>query len=175
MAINLRGFVSSMNANFSKLQADAIRAAYGYNPNSYKRVSQTYSATTTFAEVTDLTVELLPGRYQLTYVLPTPAMTAAGNLQVRVNALDGLAIAAVGLSANFFLTGVAPASGIITALNTAVNGGTTNAWTHVLITGSIDVTQQGKLALFATQQAASGTTTIAVGAVVRADNLTSLS
>lgn len=175
MAINIKGFVTALNTAFSNLQSRAIRDCVGYNPNSYKRANQAYAATTTFAEVTDLTIQLVPGRYRLTYILPTPSMTAAGNLQVRVNAGEGLAVAALGLSVNFFLTGVAPASGVITALNTAVGGGTTNAWTHVLVTGSIDVTSQGTLLLSATQVAASGSTTIAAGAVVEATQLTYLS
>lgn len=172
MAINLRGFVTAMNAAFSKLQADAIRSTYGYVSNSYKRTAQTYSASTAFTELTDLAVELPPGAHRFRFWLATPSMTAAGGIKLQLVARDGLSVNAVTASAYYFLTGVAPDVTAITALSSAVNGGTTNAWTSVLVMGTIDVAQQGYLTLQAAQQAASGATTVGVGSSVDTQQLT---
>lgn len=171
MAFSLRGFFTSLNTAFSNYQAKAIVDAYGYTPNGYKRVSQVYS-NTTFTELTDLSLELKPGRYRITYILATPSMTGAGGIKLQLVSQGGLVASAVAMSAYYWLTATAPVITPITALSSAVNGGTTNAYTSVLVTGTIEVTQQGFLQLQAAQQAASGTTTVAVGSCVDAIQLT---
>lgn len=172
MANNLRGFFTGLNTFFSGPQSKAVRDAYGYAANSYNRADVVYAASTAFTTIADLGLELAPGAYRLTYILPLPATTAAGNLKVQLLSGNGLTINNLRLTANFFLTGVAPASTAITALSSAVNGGTTNAWTHCLITGTIDVKDGGWILFQAAQQAASGATTVGLGACVDAQQLT---
>lgn len=172
MAFTVRGFFEPLNRAFSAFQNKALRDTYGYVANSYKRAVTTYSASTTFTEVSDLSIDLPQGTHRVTYILATPSMTAAGGIKLQLVGRDGLVVNAVAMSAYYWLTGVAPAVTPITALSSAVNGGTTNAWTSVLITGTIDVTQQGVLTLQAAQQAASGSTTVGVGSCVDSQQLT---
>lgn len=174
MANTVRGFFESLNRAFSTFQSKALRDVYGYMPNCYKRADQVFTASTAFADLTDLQVDLLPGRYRVTYILPLPATTAAGNLKLQLISSGGLTANSIQLTANFFLTAVAPASSAITNLAGTVSGGTTNAWTHCLVTGSIDIKDGGTLILQGAQVAASGATTVGKGAVVEVTQLTAL-
>lgn len=171
MANTVRGFFETFNRAFSAFQAKAIRDTYGYVVNNYKTAAQAFT-TTTFAELSGLSVDLVPGTHQVEYFLATPTMTAAGGIKLQLVAAAGLTVNAVTMTAVYLLTAVAPDVTPITALSSAVNGGTTNAWTGVLITGTIDVKDQGTLTIQAAQQAASGTTNVGIGSSVRVHQLT---
>lgn len=172
MANTVRGFFEPFNRAFSAFQAKAMRDTYGYVVNSYKRTAQVFTASTAFLELTDLSVDLVPGTHRLTYIIALPATTAAGGVKLQLVGTQGLAVNAVTMTAVYLLTGVAPAVTPIAALSSAVNGGTTNAWTSVLITGTIDVKEQGTLTIQGAQQAASGATTFGVGSSVDTQQLT---
>jgi hypothetical protein len=171
MAFTVRGFMEPLNRAFSAFQGKAIRDTYGYAVNSYKTVAQAFT-TTTFTELSGLSVDLVPGAHRVTFIIATPTMTAAGGIKFQLVGTNGLAVGTVAMSAYYWLTGVAPAVTPITALSSSVNGGTTNAWTSVLITGTIEVTQQGTLTIQSAQQAASGTTNVAIGSSVDTQQLT---
>lgn len=141
-----------------------IMQAYGLNMSAYKSVQQAVNASTTFVNDSDIWTELYgAGQHQVEIWLNTPTMTAAGGIKLQLVADQGLTVNAINLSAYYFLTGVAPAVTPISALSSAVNGGTTNAWTSVLIKGTVDVNNGGVLQLQWAQQAASGTTNVGVG------------
>lgn len=149
---------------FSAYEVRALEQAYGFSMSAYKAVAQSVAASTTFVNDADLWCELYgQAQHRVTMILATPAMTAAGGIKLQLVADQGLTVNSVTMCAYYFLTGVAPAVTPITALSSSVNGGTTNAWTSVLITGTVDVANAGVLQLQWAQQAASGSTTVGVG------------
>ncbi len=172
MARSLRTTGAILNSGFSTYQAKALRDYLGATANGYKPVLQTVAASTAFVNDADLWLDLPVGVHRLTLNLATPSMTAAGNLKLQFVAESGLAVGAVALSAYYWLTGVAPAVTPITALSSAVNGGTTNAWTSVFIFGTVQVTAQGVIRLQWAQQAASGSTTIGALSTIESQQIT---
>lgn len=164
MSQRIRNTEIALISTFTANQVRALQQAFGISMNSYKSADQTVAASTTFVNDTDMWTELYgAGRHRVTMILATPTMTAAGGIKLQLVADQGLTINAIRMSAYYFLTGVAPAVTPITALATPVNGGTTNAWTSVLITGTVDVANGGVLQLQWAQQAASGSTTVGLG------------
>lgn len=163
----------------SPLAANEVRGiqqAYGINMSAYKGVLQAVNASTTFVNDADIWTELYgAGQHEIEIWLNTPTMTAAGGLKLQFVADQGLTVNAINLAAYYYLTGVAPAVTPISALASAVNGGTTNAWTSVMIKGSVDVVNGGVLQLQWAQQAASGTTNVGVGSYLTTQMLGSSS
>lgn len=172
MANTARGFFEPFNRAFLSFQGKAIRDTYGYVASAYKQTPTIYTASTTFTDVGGLAIELAPGAHRITYILLLPATTAAGGLKLQLVANNGMGVTSLGLSAYFLLTGVTPVVAQITALSSAVNGGTATAWTSCLVTGTMLVSGAGVLTLQAAQQAASGATTIGVGSCVDTQQLT---
>lgn len=165
MAQRIRNIDIAQQAVFTSNQVRGLQQSYGYNMSAYKAIAQTVAASTSFISDADMWTELYgAGRHRVTLILPTPAMTAAGGLKLQFVADQGLTINSIAMNAIFLLDATAPAVKPITALASAVNGGTTNAWTSVLITGTVDVANSGVLQLQWAQQAASGSTTVGVGA-----------
>jgi hypothetical protein len=159
-------------AGFSSNQVIALKQAFGYNMNAVKQAVQTVSASTTLVNDDTMWTELYgAGCHEVQFYLPT-TLTAAGGLKLQLVADQGLTVQFVNLEVTYFLTGVAPAVTPITALATPVNGGTTNAWTNVLITGTVCVINGGVLQLQWAQQAASGASAINAGAFVSAQLVT---
>lgn len=167
--------IALQQTTFNANEVRGLIQAYGYNMAGYKAVAQT-NATTTFANDADLWTELYgAGQHEIEMWLQLPSLPAAGNLKLQFVADQGLTVNAVNLSAYFFLTGVAPAVTPISGLASSVNGGTTNAWTSVLVKGSVDVINGGVLQLQWAQQAASGTSTVGVGSYFTTQFLASTS
>jgi len=158
----------ALNATFTANQVIAmLRQAFGYSMSAYKPANQVVSASTAFVNDDSMWTELYgAGNHRVTMILPIPSITAAGGLKLALVADQGLTVGTVAMNAIFLLDGTAPAVKPITALGTgaAVNGGTTNAWTSVLMTGTVAVQNGGVLQLQWAQQAASGATTIGAGA-----------
>jgi hypothetical protein len=156
----------ALNATFTANQVIAmLRQAFGYSMSAYKPANQTVSASTAFVNDDSMWTELYgAGNHRVTMLLPIPSITAAGGLKLQLVADQGLTVSAVAMNAIFLLDATAPAVKPITALSSAVNGGTTNAWTSVLMTGTVAVQNGGVLQLQWAQQAASGATTIGAGA-----------
>lgn len=163
---------AGLSAAFSTFQGKALRAQYGFQMTGYKPVLQTVAASTTLVNDADLYLELMPGVHRLMLNLSTPSMTAAGGLKLQLVSESGLAVSAIALSAYFWLTAVAPDVAPITALSSAVNGGTTNAWTSVTVAGAVAVTQQGIIRLQWAQQAASGSTTLGALSTIESKQIT---
>jgi hypothetical protein len=156
--------IALQQTTFNANEVRGLLQTYGYPMTAYKATAQTISAATILSNDADLWCELYgAGQHEIEIWLNTPAMTAAGGIKLQLIADQGLTVNAVNLSAYYYLTGVAPAVTPISALSSPVNGGTTNAWTSVLIKGTVDVVNQGVLQLQIAQQAASGTTTVGVG------------
>jgi len=155
----------ALNATFTSNQVTAmLRQAFGYSMSAYKPANQVVSASTAFVNDDSMWTELYgAGNHRVTMILATPSMTAAGGLKLQLVADQGLTVGNVAMCAYYFPTGVAPAVTPITALSSAVNGGTTNAWTSVLVTGTVEVQNGGVLQLQWAQQAASGSTTVGRG------------
>ena len=155
----------ALNATFTANQVIAmLRQAFGYSMSAYKPANQVVSASTAFVNDDSMWTELYgAGNHRVTMILATPSMTAAGGLKLQLVSDQGLTVGNVAMCAYYFLTGVAPAVTPITALSSAVNGGTTNAWTSVLVTGTVEVLNGGVLQLQWAQQAASGSTTVGRG------------
>lgn len=164
MSGRVRNFTTALAPYFPEGQVRALIQAFGIPQTQYKNAAQTVAASTTFVNDDTMWTELYgAGRHRITMILATPGMTAAGGIKLQLVADQGLTVNAVTMCAYYFLTGVAPAVTPITALATPVNGGTTNAWTSVLITGTVDVLNGGVLQLQWAQQAASGSTVVGVG------------
>lgn len=172
MTRRVRNMQMVLGSNLTAAETQAIEQFAGFNMNGYKSASQTVAASTVLVNDTDIWTDLRPGAHRVTAILATPAMTAAGGLQLQWVAQDGLTVANIGFSAYFFLDATAPAVKTITALATPVNGGTTSAWTSVLLTGTVFVLNPGVLQLQWAQQAASGSTTVAVGSEIDTIQLT---
>lgn len=172
MSQRVRNLEIALNAAFNANQVRALFQAFGFQMGAYKRASQTVAASTTFVNDDTIWIELYgAGQHNITIYLPT-TMTAAGGMKLQFVADQGLTINNLNLVAQFLLTGVAGAVTPITALATPVNGGTTNAWTDVLIVGTIDVVNGGVLQMQWAQQAASGSTAINTGASIYTEQLT---
>jgi hypothetical protein len=153
-----------------------LNQAYGYQMSAFKTTPQTISASTTFVNDADLWCELYgAGQHQIEFWLNTPTMTAAGGLKLQFVADQGLTITSLDAQVYFFITGVAPVIGTINGLGVAVNGGTTNAWTSVLVKGSCNVVNGGVLQLQVAQQAASGVTNIGGGSYLLTQLISSTS
>lgn len=171
MTQRIRNLNTSLNAAFNDNQVRALYQAFGFNMGAYKKATQTVSASTTFVNDDTIWTEVYgAGQHNITIYLPT-TMTAAGGMKLQFVADQGLTINNINLIAQFQLTGVASAETPITALASPVNGGTTNAWTNVLIVGTIDVVNGGVLQLQWAQQAASGSTAVNVGASIYTEQL----
>lgn len=143
----------------------SIEDAFGYIPSAYKEANQAVAASTTIVTDNDLNVQLQTGRQLVIYELLTPSMTAAGGLKFQLGLGDGLTVnGASGLSgyATFFAA-ASSATVAITAAATPVNGGTATVWLAVRVMVSVDVQNPGVLLFQWAQQAASGSTTIALG------------
>lgn len=144
----------------------ALEQAYGFSPSAWKGADQVVSASTTLVTDNDLNVQLQGGQHLVTYKLITPSMTAAGGLKFQLALGDGLTVNTCKYNGIFYLTATAPVVVLATAAATALNGGTTSAWTYVTIDAFVDVQNPGTLLLQWAQQAASGSTTIAAGSTV---------
>lgn len=160
MARTYRPSQAILNSAFSTYQGKALRDQFGAQMNGFKPTLQTVAASTTFVNDNDLYLELPVGVHRLTLNLGIPTITAAGGLKLQFVSEQGLAVSAVALSAYFWLDATAPAVKPITGLASAVNGGTTNAWTSVFIFGAVQVAHQGVIRLQWAQQAASGSTVL---------------
>ena len=153
-----------------------IQQAYGLNMSAFKAVAQSVAASTTFVNDADLWTELYgAGQHSLEFWLNTPTMTAAGGLKLQLVADQGLTVTSLDAQVYYFITGVAPVIGTINGLGVSVNGGTTNAWTSVLIKGTCNVVNGGVLQLQWAQQAASGTTFVGGGSYLTTTMLASAS
>lgn len=163
----------------SPLSAGEVRGimqAYGLPMSAFKQTSQAVNASTTFVNDADLWTELYgAGVHAIEFWLNTPTMTAAGGLKLQFVADQGLTVASLDAQAYFFINGVAGAVGTINGLGVSVNGGTTNAWTSVLIKGTCNVVNGGVLQLQWAQQAASGTTNVGGGSYLTTQMLSSSS
>jgi hypothetical protein len=167
MMQRIRNIEIALQQCFPAKQVVALKQAFGYPMGVYKTAAQTVSASTAFVNDDTLWTELYgAGRHRVTFTMATPGMTAAGGLKLQLVADQGLTVTSVTMAAYYYLTGVAPAVTPITALSSAVNGGTTNAWTNVIITGTVDVANGGVLQLQWAQQAASGSTTVGLGSCI---------
>jgi hypothetical protein len=151
--------------SFNNTQRTALEGAYGFNMTAYKPANQVVAASTTFVNDDTMWAQLAHGAHYLVLTLSTPSMTAAGGLKLQFVADQGLTIRNIQLSAIFLLDATAPAVKSIAALASAVNGGTTSAWTAVQIVGSVFVENPGVLQLQWAQQAASGSTTVGLGSI----------
>lgn len=160
-------FLSQLRVAFDNNQVDKLAKAFGTEPSASKLADQTVSASTAFVTDNDLNIQLQTGVHSIVYDLITPSMTGAGGLKLQLVASDGLTVNTAKYFAEFMLTAVATVSSNATALSTALNGGTTNAYTQVRVTATIDVQNPGTLLLQWAQQAASGSTTLATGSTVK--------
>lgn len=171
MTQRIRNMNVALNSAFNDNQVRALYQAFGFNMGAYKKAQQS-NATTTFANDDTIWTELYgAGQHDVNIYLPT-TLTAAGGIKLQFVADQGLTINNINLVAVYELTGVASVLTPITALASSVNGGTTNAWTNVVITGTIDVANGGVLQLQWAQQAASGSTAVNVGASIYCEQLT---
>lgn len=149
--------------SFPNNQRMALEQSLGFMPSACKQADQTVSASTTLVTDADLNIQLQTGCQVITYRLITPSMTAAGGLKFQLSASDGLTLNSMKYTGFFWLDATAPAVKLATTVGTALNGGTTSAWTYVTIEAWCDVQNPGVLLLQWAQQAASGSTTIATG------------
>jgi len=165
MTQRIRNIEVAQNAVFTSNQVRALFQSLGFSMSAYKPANQAVAASTAFVNDDTMWTELYgSAKHRITMILPLPALTAAGGLKLQFVADQGLTINAIRMNAIYLLDGTAPSVQSITLLGVPVNGGTTNAWTSVLITGTVDVANGGVLQLQFAQQAASGTTTIGLGA-----------
>lgn len=172
MTQRIRNLNNALNGFFNGNQIRALYQAFGINMGAYKKAAQTVSASTTLVNDDTMWSEFYgAGQHNVSIYLPT-TMTAAGGMKLQFVADQGLTINNISMNVSFNLTGVASASGVITSLGSTVNGGTTNAWTSVLIVGSVDVVNGGVLQLQWAQQAASGSTAVNTGATLYVDQVT---
>lgn len=160
-----------LGSNLPSSTAQAIEQFNGFNMSAYKPANQVVSASTAIINDDSLWIELPTGPSRVTLILPL-SLTAAGGLKLQMVADQGLTISTIRMAAIFLLDATAPSVGQIGSLGSPVNGGTTNAWTTCLVTGTVNVTNQGVLQLQWAQQAASGATTILAGAEMDSIQLT---
>lgn len=168
--------IALQSTTFNANEVRGLAQAYGYQMTAVKTLPQTISASTTLVNDTDIWTELYgAGQHEIEVWLNTPTMTAAGGLKLQFVADQGLTIVSLDAQVYYFITGVAPVIGTINGLGVPVNGGTTNAWTSVLIKGMCNVINGGVLQLQVAQQAASGTTIIGGGSYMTTVMLASTS
>jgi hypothetical protein len=156
----------SAMSSFPNQNRLALQQLYGFSPSAWKSADQVVAASTTLVTDNDLNIQLQCGQHLVTYNLITPSMTAAGGLKFALALGDGLTVNTAKYTGLFYLTATAPAVVLATSIGTALNGGTTSAWTFVQVVASIDVQNPGTLLFQWAQQAASGSTTIAAGSTV---------
>lgn len=171
MTQRIRNLQIGLGSNLPSSTTQAIENFNGFSMSAYKAATQTVTGSTAFVNDDTLWTELPSGPNRVTLILPT-TLTAAGGLKLQFVADQGLVVAAIRMNAIFLLDATAPSVQPITALATPVNGGTTNAWTSVLITGTVNVTNKGVLQLQWAQQAASGSSAVLLGAELDSVQLT---
>jgi hypothetical protein len=159
-----QGALRSFNGN----ELNALNQSYGFPVSAYKVANQAVAASTTIVTDNDLNIQLQSGQHLVVYELLTPTMTAAGGLKLQLGLGDGMTVqGATGL--NGYATFYAAASSlttVITASGTPVNGGTATVWLACRVVVTVDVANPGVLLFQWAQQAASGSTTIALGSTV---------
>jgi hypothetical protein len=176
MTRRIRNIECALAAPFNLTEVRGLEQAFGFQMAGFKATPQTVSASTAFVNDADLWTELYgAGQHEIEFWLNTPTMTAAGGLKLQFVADQGLTVVSLDAQVYYFITGVAPVIGTINGLGVAVNGGTTNAWTSVLIKGSCNVVNGGVLQLQWAQQAASGATIVGGGSYFTTQMLASAS
>lgn len=142
---------------FGTTETVALYQAYGYRLNAYKPAAQSVTSSTALTNDDTLAVDLPTGPSLIDVYLPVTIGAAAGGLKLALVPSDGAA-ASISATATFTLDGTTSATAQITS-STAVNGGTTSAWTAVRVTGTINATQPGTLQLQWAQQASNASAT----------------
>lgn len=167
MPCNSAGQINSaLNQAFPPQQGNALRKAFAPILRADLRTAES-DTTTTLAAVSDLTLVLESGkRYALRMVLHTTAAVAGGNKFD----LAGGSCSATSITGNArFIAAAAIANVAQTALNTALGATALNLF--VEYDGTILVNTGGTLVVQHAQNAASGTTTLAVGSYIEAVEL----
>lgn len=170
MTQRIRNLNTILGATLPASEQEAVEKFAGLNMSSYKSVAQS-STVTALANDNDIWVELPSGPSAFTIYLPV-TVTAANNIQVALVADQGLTATGIIATAMFTLDGVAPSTVRINALGGAASGGTTNAWTGIQISGTINVTNPGVLQLRWAQVAAGTASQILAGASIDTVQLT---
>lgn len=158
MAQRLRTQQLALGSNFPSSQTQGLDQAFGRSMSAYKPATQ--SVTSSIAVVNDdsMWTELPPGPSRVTLILPL-SMAAASNIRLTLVADQGLTVSSIAMEAIFLLDGVAPSVQPISALGGTVLGAATNAWTSILLTGSVNVSNTGVLQLRWAQQVSGATAT----------------
>lgn len=153
---------------FNGNQLQAIQKYMGEIPSAYKLANQVVAASTALVTDNDLNVQLQHGKQLVTYELLTPTMTATGGLKLQLALGDGLTVnGSTGLNGYaVYYAAASSATTVITAAATPVNGGTATVWLAARVVVMVDVANPGVLLFQWAQQAASGSTTIALGSTV---------
>lgn len=158
---------------FNAAEREGLRKTFGRVMTAYKSATQSVVSSTTFVNDNDLWIELPVGAHRVTMIMPLIIGAAASNIKIQLVPLSGLSASSLRMAAYFFLDATAPSVLPIAALTTPVNGGATNAWTSLLITGTVNVTNQGVLQLqWAQNSSGAAATQVLLGAECDTQSLT---
>lgn len=161
-----RNLQTTLGSNMAAADAVAIEQFAGLNMNSYASASQAVSNSTVFVSHSSIWTEVPSGPSLINIYLPV-TMTALGGLKITLIADQGLVVSQINYSTLFLLDAVAPGVKQISALAVTSDGGAVNAWTAVMIQGSLNATNAGVLQLqFAQSASNAGATTILAGATI---------
>lgn len=140
------------------IEQKALAKVIGLNMSVYKPADQSVTSSVALVNDDSLFAELPIGASRFVFDIPT-SMAGAGGLKLQLIAANGLTVSNIKATALYFVDGDAPGVKAISALSSAVTGGTTNAWTRVQIVGSALVTNPGVLQLQFAQDTSSATAT----------------
>lgn len=158
MTQRIRNIDIAQQAVFTSNQVRGLAQSYGFGMASYKSATQSVANSAAFVNDTSIWTELPSGPSRITCILPL-ILVAAGGIKVQFVADQGLTVSSVALNAIFLLDATAPAVKPMGGLATPADGGVTNAWTSVLITGTVNVVNPGVLQLQWAQSASNASAT----------------
>ena len=145
----------ALNQAFPPLQARVLTTVFNFASRAYKTADKTYNASVVLTADTDIILNLTGGKtYAIHGVFPLSIANAAHGVQFDFN---GGTATATNFTGRMWFGGVADKhlAASATALNTALSGGTTNAWTFAVFEGTIEVLVGGSF-IVEHCQAASG-------------------
>ena len=173
MAINWRErFQSALNV-FPPTQRHALHRAMTKQAIVTSRSAATAISSTTLTPHTELVLDLLGGRYVLRGMLYLSIGAAANNIKLDLNGgtitnASGLASTVAGL-ARLSLANGTESQVALTALNTLIDGSTTNAWICCELDATLVLDGPGTIALQYAQSASGATnSTISAGSFIHA-------
>ena len=149
---------------------NALAAVFGKPTNDYLTTAVSVVSSTALVD-SGLSIQLAPGKHFISLYAPLTC-AAASNVKFDFYTPDGMVVNAISVTGQF-TSAAATAQVQASALASAQNGGTTNAWTALELFGTVDVQNEGTLTLRIAQNVSGATATVlGVGAALMTNPIT---